>query len=140
MKLKVIFSLLFVSNVILAQSKTDTIHIPTSLGCNDYCVYKHEEGVIYTWYWMNKSYIMVSHGGLSDLVIPKSYYVYNTLSKGNNITINAKDTTNFYFTRKEVFIKEHICILYCNFLDTVSIDSLSTILKKNVLKWDIQRY
>lgn len=125
MKHKLIFSLLLTSIMVVAQPLKDINPLNIFSGYNNFYMNNHEEGVVYLWHWDDNRTIMLSSGGLSDLVFPQEYYIHNTYSIGDIEVINVQDSLNTVFGRKEVMHKNHICVLFYNFPDTISIDSLS---------------
>ena len=77
MKRILIFCLLLLSRIVAAQSIV--LDNPSTLfaGYDTFCMSNYEEGVIYTWRWKDNGYVMMSAGGLTDLVVPQNYKRHN---------------------------------------------------------------
>ncbi len=138
MRQKLIFSFLFLSTIVVAQSTKGIKPLDLFTGYNNFCVNYHEEGVVYMWYWDDGRTIMLSVGALSDLIIPHKYSIISTHHEPNIKIVDAQDTLSISFARKETITSEHTCVLYYNFLSKTSLDSMSSLLKCSLLTDDIK--
>lgn len=138
MRQKLIFSFLFLSTIVVAQSTKGIKPLDLFTGYNNFCVNYHEEGVVYMWYWDDGRTIMLSVGVLSDLIIPHKYSKISTHHEPNTKIVDAQDTLSISFARKETITSEHTCVLYYKFLSKTSLDSMSNLLKCSLLTDDIK--
>ena len=133
MKLRLIISVIYISYFTTAQSIKEVNHLIFFMGCDRFCMHSYEEGVVFTWHWDDNRTIMLIKGSDADLVFPQEYYTSNIYHNYGIITTNATNASKTLFAKKEVIPNECVCIMYYNFTDIATMDSLSRYVKEGLL-------